>query len=49
MPQLLTPHQSLYYAWLLTRRTASDSVESLASTLVDSKVASQMDLNAHLK
>jgi ERCC4-related helicase len=41
--QLLTPHQSQYYAWLLTRRAASDSVESLASTLVDS----QVDLNPH--
>lgn len=35
---LLTPHQSLYYAWMLTRRAAGDSVESLASTLVDSQV-----------
>ena len=41
--QLLTPHQSQYYAWLLTRRAAGDSVESLASTLVDS----QVDLNPH--
>ncbi|MDZ7924045.1 MAG: SNF2-related protein [Marinagarivorans sp.] len=40
---LLTPYQSQYYAWLLTRRAASDSVESLASTLVDS----QVDLNPH--
>lgn len=40
---VLTPHQSLYYAWLLTRRQAGDSVESLASTLVDS----QVDLNPH--
>jgi len=40
---LLTPHQSKYYAWLLTRRAASDSLESLASTLVDS----QVDLNPH--
>ena len=36
--QLLTPYQSQYYAWLLTRRAASDTVESLASTLVDSQV-----------
>lgn len=44
MPQeLLTPHQSQYYAWLLTRRAAYDTVESLASTLVDS----QVDLNPH--
>ncbi|HFI2151127.1 TPA: SNF2-related protein [Pseudomonas aeruginosa] len=41
--QLLTPHQSQYFAWLLTRRAAGDSVESLASTLVDS----QVDLNPH--
>jgi superfamily II DNA or RNA helicase len=39
----LTPHQSQYFAWLLTRRAASDTVESLASTLVDS----QVDLNPH--
>lgn len=36
-------HQRQYYAWLLTRRAAGDSVESLASTLVDS----QVDLNPH--
>ena len=41
--RLLTPHQSQYVAWLLTRRAPSDSVESLASTLVDS----QIDLNPH--
>ncbi|MCP5425342.1 MAG: DEAD/DEAH box helicase family protein [Gammaproteobacteria bacterium] len=40
---LLTPHQSQYFAWLLTRRAAGDSVESLAATLVDS----QVDLNPH--
>jgi hypothetical protein len=29
-PQLLTPHQSQYAAWLLTRRAAvDDTVESL--------------------
>lgn len=39
--RLLTPYQSQYYAWLLTRRAASNAVESLASTLVDS----QVDLN----
>ncbi|MND26708.1 RNA polymerase-associated protein RapA [compost metagenome] len=39
----LTEHQCQYYAWLLTRRAAGDSVESLASTLVDS----QIDLNPH--
>lgn len=42
-PPPLTPHQSQYFAWLLTRRAASDTVESLASTLVDS----QVDLNPH--
>lgn len=41
--QLLTPYQSQYCAWLLTRRAASDRVESLASSLVDS----QSDLNRH--
>ncbi len=40
---LLTTHQSQYYAWLLSRRAAGDTVESLASTLVDS----QVDLNPH--
>ncbi|WHZ12147.1 MAG: Helicase [Burkholderiaceae bacterium] len=40
---LLTTHQSQYVAWLLTRRAAGDTVESLASTLVDS----QVDLNPH--
>ncbi len=41
--QLLTPYQSQYYAWLLTRRAAGDTVESLASTLADA----QVDLNPH--
>ena len=41
--QPLTPHQRQYFAWLLTRRAAGDTVESLASTLVDS----QVDLNPH--
>ncbi len=40
---ILTEHQRQYNAWLLTRRAAGDSVESLASTLVDS----QVDLNPH--
>ncbi|CCN20305.1 SNF2-related protein [Bordetella bronchiseptica] len=43
MQEPLTQYQSQYYAWLLTRRAAGDSVESLASTLVDS----QVDLNPH--
>jgi len=43
-PQLLTPHQRQYVAWQLTRRAAvDDTVESLASTLVDS----QIKLNPH--
>jgi superfamily II DNA or RNA helicase len=42
-PARLTEQQRLYYAWLLTRRQAGDSVESLATTLVDS----QVDLNPH--
>ena len=41
--QLLMPHQSQYFAWLLTRRAAGETVESPASTLVDS----QVDLNPH--
>jgi hypothetical protein len=40
---MLTPYQSQYYAWLLTRRAAGDTAESLASTLVDA----QVDLNPH--
>lgn len=40
---LLTPQQQQYIAWQLTRRAALGSVESLASTLVDS----QVDLNPH--
>ena len=43
MTQILTPHQSQYVAWLLNRRAGGDSVESLATTLVDS----QVDLNPH--
>lgn len=35
---VLTQYLSPYYAWLLTRRTASDTVESLATTLADSQV-----------
>jgi len=34
----LTPYQNPYYAWLRSRPAASDSLESLASTLVDSRV-----------
>jgi ERCC4-related helicase len=39
----MTPHQRQYVAWLLTRRAVGDTVESLASTLVDA----QVDLNPH--
>ena len=39
----ITPQQSQYLAWQLTRRAASDSIESLAATLVDA----QVDLNPH--
>lgn len=42
-PSPLTAYQSQYIAWQLTRQSAGDSVESLASTLVDS----QVDLNPH--
>lgn len=41
--QLPTSHRSQYFAWLLARRAAGDSVESLTSTLVDS----QVDRNPH--
>ena len=41
--QTLTWYQSQYIAWDLTRRAASNSIESLAQTLVDS----QVDLNPH--
>ena len=40
---MLTQYQGQYFAWLLSRRTAGDSVEALASTLVDAEV----DLNPH--
>ena len=39
----LTPYQSQYVAWLLSRRMNADSVDMLASTLVDA----QVDLNPH--
>ncbi|MEB4593229.1 SNF2-related protein [Candidatus Thiothrix sp. Deng01] len=39
----LTPHQSQYFAWQLTRHAASNSLESLAPTLVNA----QIDLNPH--
>lgn len=39
----LTPYQSQYYAWQLSRRMGADSADMLASTLVDA----QIDLNPH--
>ena len=39
----LTPYQSQYLAWLLSRRMGADSADLLASTLVDA----QVDLNPH--
>ncbi len=39
----LTLHQRQFWAWTIQRRAASDSVESLASTLIDA----QVDLNPH--
>ena len=39
----LTPHQRQYMAWQLARQAEGGSVESLASTLVDSRI----DLNPH--
>lgn len=43
MPLPLTPYQSQYIAWLLSRRMNADSADMLASTLVDA----QVDLNPH--
>lgn len=40
---MITAYHTKYYAHVLTRRAAGDTVESLASTLVDS----QVDLNPH--
>ena len=39
---ILTPYQSQYVAWLLSRRMAGDSADLLASTFVDAQVL--MDL-----
>ncbi|MGX2948282.1 SNF2-related protein [Frederiksenia canicola] len=38
-----TSHQAKYFAWQLTRQAQNGTIESLASTLVDS----QVDLNPH--
>ncbi|WP_434515612.1 SNF2-related protein [Dechloromonas sp. ARDL1] len=40
---MLTKQQSRYFAWQLTRRAAPDTMDLLASTLVDA----QVDLNPH--
>ena len=39
----MTPYQTQYLAWLLSRRMGADSADLLASTLVDA----QVDLNPH--
>jgi SNF2 family DNA or RNA helicase len=39
----LTPYQSQYIAWQLSRRMGADSADLLATTLVDA----QVDLNPH--
>lgn len=40
---LLTPYHAKYFAYELTKRSSSDSMQKLASTLVDA----QVDLNPH--
>lgn len=39
----LTPYHAKYYAYELTNRSSSDSMQKLASTFVDA----QVDLNPH--
>ena len=39
----LTPYHAKYFAYELTKRSASDSIQKLASVLVDA----QVDLNPH--
>jgi SNF2 family DNA or RNA helicase len=41
----LTPYHAKYFAYELTKRSSSDSVEKFASTLVD--IQAQVDLNPH--
>jgi len=41
----LTPYHAKYFAYELTKRNSSDSVEKFASTLVD--IQAQVDLNPH--
>lgn len=40
---MITPHQSKFYAWQLSRRAGSDEADFLGQTLVDA----QVDLNPH--
>lgn len=39
----LTPHQSQYIAWQLSKQTASNNVDDFGATLVDAKI----DINPH--
>ena len=39
----LSNQQKLYLSWILTKKSADKSIDSLASTLIDS----QVDLNPH--
>jgi SNF2 family DNA or RNA helicase len=39
----LSNQQKLYLSWLLNKKSADNSIDSLASTLIDS----QVDLNPH--
>jgi len=43
LPQTLTPYHAKYYAHLLRRRSPSDSLEKLGSSLLNATV----DLNPH--
>lgn len=43
MSIILSNQQKLYLSWLLTKKSADNSIDSLASTLIDS----QVDLNPH--
>lgn len=43
LPQMLTPYHAKYFAYELTKRCASDSIEKLAAALSDA----QVDLNPH--
>ena len=43
MSAILSNQQKQYLSWLLTKKSADNSIDSLASTLIDS----QVDLNPH--